>query len=124
MAYLKSFDFNTLKKSHGKGTHKHTNTQTDRRTSRLLDRIGPVGRFGENLSIKSAVWRNLSFLSKKKLMVEIFSGSHKTLKVAKNLRFRCCWSVLFCISEELTETNVQVQFRVIPSFKFHHLKGF
>ena len=57
-------------------------------------------------------------------MVEIFSGSHKTLKVAKNLRFRCCWSVLFCISEELTETNVKVQFRVIPSFKFHHLKGF
>ena len=30
----------------------------------------------------------------------------------------------FCISGELTETNVQVQFRVIPSFKFHHLKGF
>ena len=57
-------------------------------------------------------------------MVEIFSGSHETLKVAKNLRFRCCWSVLFCISGELTETNVQVQFRVIPSFKFHHLKGF
>ena len=26
----------------------HTNTQTHRRTSRLLDRIGPVGRFGEN----------------------------------------------------------------------------
>ena len=57
-------------------------------------------------------------------MVENFSRSHKTLKVAKNLRFRCCWSVLYCISEELTETNVQVQFRVIPSFKFHHLKGF
>ena len=57
-------------------------------------------------------------------MVDIFSGSHKTLKVAKNLQFRCCWLVLFCFSEELTETNVQVQFRVIPSFKFHHLKGF
>ena len=57
-------------------------------------------------------------------MVEIFSGSPKTLKVATNLQLRCCWSVLFCISEELTETNVQVQFRVIPSFKFHNLKGF
>ena len=32
------------KKSHGKGT----DTETDGRTSRLLDRIGPVGRFGEN----------------------------------------------------------------------------
>ena len=50
MAYLKSFDFNTLKKNRmGRGqTHKHTNTQTHRRTSRLLDQIGPVGRFGEN----------------------------------------------------------------------------
>ena len=53
MAYLKSFDFNTLKKSHGKGTDRQTNRQTDRQTSRLLDRIGPVGpvgpvgRFGE-----------------------------------------------------------------------------
>ena len=57
-------------------------------------------------------------------MVEIFSGSQETLKVAKNLRFRCCWSVLFCISGELTEINVQVQFRGIPPFKFHHLNGF
>ena len=32
--------------------------------------------------------------------------------------------VFFCSSEELTETNVQVQFRVIPSFKFHHWNGF
>ena len=51
MAYLKSFDFNTLKKSHGKGTDRQTDRQTDRhthrRTSRLLDGIGPVGRFGE-----------------------------------------------------------------------------
>ena len=32
---------------HEKGpTHKHT----DRRTLRLLDQIGPVGRFDENLS--------------------------------------------------------------------------
>ena len=57
-------------------------------------------------------------------MVEIFSESHKTLKVAKNLQFICCWSIFFCISEELTETNVQGQFRVIPSFKFHNWKGF
>ena len=57
-------------------------------------------------------------------MVEILSGSHKTLKVAKTLQFSCCWSVLFYVSEELTETNVQVQLRVIPSFEFHHLKGF
>ena len=77
----------------------------------------------KNLSIKSTAWRKFSFLSQKKLMVEIFSGSHKTLKVANNLLFRCCWS-FFCSSEELTQTNVQVQFRVIPFFKFHHLKGF
>ena len=53
------------------------------------------------------------------MRVDIFSGSHKTLKVAKNLQLRCCWSVLFCISEEPTETNVQVKFRGIPFFKFH-----
>ena len=33
---------------------KHTNTQTYGRTSRLLDRIGPMGRFGEN----SLKWYN------------------------------------------------------------------
>ena len=33
-------------KSHGKGT----DTQINTRTSRLYDRIGPVGRFDENLS--------------------------------------------------------------------------
>ena len=43
--HLNTFDFNTLKKLHGKGT----NRQTDRRSSRLLDWIGPVGRFGENI---------------------------------------------------------------------------
>ena len=32
--------------------------------------------------------------------------------------------IFFCSSEELTETNVHVQLRVIPSFKFHHLQGF
>ena len=32
MAYLKSFDFNTLKKSHGKGTDRQTDTQTDTQT--------------------------------------------------------------------------------------------
>ena len=42
------FDFNTLKKSLGKGTDRHTHRHTDRRTSRLPDRIGPVGRFGGN----------------------------------------------------------------------------
>ena len=42
---MKSFDFNTLKKSHGKGTNK----QTHRQTSLLLDQIGPVGRFGEKI---------------------------------------------------------------------------
>ena len=29
-----------------------------------------------------------------------------------------------CSGEELPETNVEVQFRVIPSFKFHHMKDF
>ena len=36
------------KKSHGKGTDRHTNGQT----SQLLDQIGPVGRFGENTTLK------------------------------------------------------------------------
>ena len=45
--YLKSFDYNTLKKNR-MGRGHQTDKQTDRRTSRLLDRIGPVGRFGEN----------------------------------------------------------------------------
>ena len=31
----------------------------------------------QNLSIKSTAWNFFCFLSKKKLMVEIFSGSHK-----------------------------------------------
>ena len=44
MAYLKPFDFNTLKKSHWKGTF---HRQTDTRTSRLLDQLGPEGRVGE-----------------------------------------------------------------------------
>ena len=35
----------TLKNRMGRG---HTNRQTDRQTLRLLDRIGSVGRFGEN----------------------------------------------------------------------------
>ena len=56
-------------------------------------------------------------------MVEIFSGRHKTLKVAKNYDLGVV-DHFFCSSEELTETNVQVQFRVIPSLKFHNLKGF
>ena len=35
---------------HEKGTtHKHTNRQTDRQTSRLLDLIVPVGRFDEQI---------------------------------------------------------------------------
>ena len=49
MAFLKSFEFNTLKKSHGKGTDRHTHTQTDTRTLRLLDQLGPEGRVGENV---------------------------------------------------------------------------
>ena len=44
--HLSTFDFDTLKKLHGMGTDRHT----DRRTSQLLDRIGTVGRFGENVS--------------------------------------------------------------------------
>ena len=42
--YLKSFDFNTLKKSHAKGT---SDRHTDTRTPRLLDQLGPEGRVGE-----------------------------------------------------------------------------
>ena len=58
MVYLKSFNFNTLKKSHGKGTfHRQTDTQTNRRPSRLLDRIGPVGRFGENCLLYLLLFR-------------------------------------------------------------------
>ena len=37
--HLNHFDLNTLKKSHGTGTDRHTDTQT----SQLLERIGPVG---------------------------------------------------------------------------------
>ena len=68
-----------------KQTHTQTNTHTDTHTQtiRLLDRIGPVGRFDENLSIKSAAWRKFNFFLKKKVREEHFSGSHKTLKVAK-----------------------------------------
>ena len=57
------------------------------------------------------------------LMVENFSGSHKSLKITKIYDLGVVGHV-FCSSEELTKTNVQVQFRVIPSFKFHDLKGF
>ena len=42
---MNTFDFNTLKKLHEKGTDR----QTDRRTLRLYDRIGPVGRFDEKM---------------------------------------------------------------------------
>ena len=60
----------------------------------------------------------------KKKQVEKNAGSTKTLKVAKNLWFWCCWSILFCSSEEPTESNVWVQFWVIPSFKLLYKKGF
>ena len=43
------------------------------------------------------------------MVSEIISGSDKTLKVAKN---------------GPTETNIQMLFRVIPSFKLLYLKGF
>ena len=46
ISHLNTFDFNTLKKiAWERG---QTDRQTDRRTSRPLDRIGPVGQFGEN----------------------------------------------------------------------------
>ena len=47
MAYLKSFDFNTLKKIAWEGD-RQTDTQTRRQTDiATTNRIGPVGRFGE-----------------------------------------------------------------------------
>ena len=33
----------------------------------------------------------------KNMVVEFFSGSDKTLKVGKNLWFRCCWLNIFCM---------------------------
>ena len=53
---------------------------------------------------------------KKNMLVEIFSGGDKTLKVAIIYDL----GVLGWFSfgrEELTETNMWVQLRVIPSFK-------
>ena len=49
--HLKSFDFNTLKKSHGKGTNKQTDRQTDRQTDIATSRPNrPVGQFSKKLS--------------------------------------------------------------------------
>ena len=42
------------KKSHGKGTYIYIQTYIYIHTSRLLDRIGPVGRFGENSVLNRA----------------------------------------------------------------------
>jgi hypothetical protein len=42
--------FAPLGESHGKGTYTHTHTQT----FRLLDGIGPVARFGENIKVQTA----------------------------------------------------------------------
>ena len=46
------------------------------------------------------------FLREVNRQVEKNSGSTKTIKVAKNLRFRYCWSILFCRSGQPTESNV------------------
>ena len=40
------------------------------------------------------------FSLRKNMVVVFFSGSDKTLKVAKNLILRFCWLNIFCSSEE------------------------
>ena len=74
--------------------------------------INVIRRTNNNLN---AIW---SFLLDQKIsasrigvlevkkLVEKNSESTITLKVAKNLCFRYCWSILFCSSDEPTESNV------------------
>ena len=51
-----------------KETHKHADT----RTLQLLDQIGPVGQFGENLSLKiRQSWPKLGFQLPKDMVLEL-----------------------------------------------------
>ena len=77
-----------------------------------------------NLSKRSKTCKKLVCPSKKRMVVEFFSGSDETLKVANNLWFRFCWLIIFFSSEEPPATNAWVQFRVITSFKLLHRKRF
>ena len=58
------------------------------------------------------------------MAVECFSGSDKTLKVAKIYDLGFHGNFFVVSSEEPPATNAWVQFRVITSFKLVHLKGF
>ena len=58
------------------------------------------------------------------MVVEFFSGSDKTLKVAKISDLGFVGSLFFFSSEEPPETNAWVQFRVITSFKLLQRKEF
>ena len=53
--------------------------------------------------------RKFGFLTKKKLMVEKNSGSHKTLNWQKIHELGVFGLIFFCSSGELTETNVQAE---------------
>ena len=53
--------------------------------------------------------RKFGFLSKKKLMVEKNSGSHKTLNWQKINELGVFWLIFSFSSGELTETNVQAE---------------
>ena len=55
--------------------------------------------FLENLSKESTTSRKFGFLSKKKLMVEKNSGSHKTLNWQKIYKFWCYWLIFFVVVE-------------------------
>ena len=76
--HLNTFDFNTLKKSPGKGTHKQTDTQTDFATTRPNRPSGPiwwkyqVKRLWKTMNLKKLKLRQ----TREKLLVKGFSWSH------------------------------------------------
>ena len=65
-----------------------TDTQTDTRTSRLLERIGPVGRFVENMFSpkKTCFYKKSRIRETKHLSTDTDSSTDTTVRLTKNSR--------------------------------------
>ena len=68
MSYLKSFEFNTLKKSHGKGTF---HTQTDRQTHGHRDYKTNLAQRAELVKNQLKIQGKLNFIAEK-MQIYIF----------------------------------------------------
>ena len=93
-------------------------TVTDRRTSRLLDRIGPVGRFDENNYTRFEISLDLYSMKRWKTDLRCFTlwplngrGSNQELTLISCLGFRCWYQTLrYGWKQETIAAAVSYQF--------------